>query len=113
MMFLISIGAYLFLLVWACLFLKGGGIRESPKPPQLADIEISPLCLMQSEAPSTVAFEPGFLGEWGDEVALFMAPLAQRDYCSNWSEQLKLVRVPFHSAVELASGSEDRLRKTG
>jgi hypothetical protein len=110
MMFLISIGTYLFLLVWVCLFLKGGGIRESPKPPQLADIGISPLHPMQFEAPSTVAFEPVFLGEWGDEVALFMAPLAQRDYSSNWSEQLKLARVPFHSAGELGGGLEDRPR---
>ncbi len=83
MAFLIAIGAYLLFLVLVCLFLKGGGIRESPKP-QPADVEIDPLEPMQSEPPSMIAFEPECLGEWSGKVGLSAAPLAQPDNSRNW-----------------------------
>jgi hypothetical protein len=76
MVFLIAIGAYLLLLVLTCLFLKGGAIRECPKP-QSADIELDPLQQTQSEIPVAVAFEPEPCNEWGGEMGLPTTPLAQ------------------------------------
>jgi hypothetical protein len=77
MVFLIAIGAYLLLLVLACLFLKGGAIRECPKP-HPADIEFDPLQPTQFEMPVVVAvFEPDNSNEWGGDLALPTRRLAQ------------------------------------
>jgi hypothetical protein len=56
MFFLFAILVFLLLPVLLYLFVRGGAIRESPKP-RLADVEIGPRQQIQSEARSTVSFE--------------------------------------------------------
>jgi len=94
MLFFVTIGAYLFFLVFVCLFLEGAAaLRESPKP-QLADVEIGPLQPMQFDAPSMMVFEPECLGEWGEELGLSMAPLAQPNLRgSGWQSNAELNRL--------------------
>jgi hypothetical protein len=77
MVFLIAIGAYLLLLVLACLFLRGGAIRECPKP-HPADIDFDSLQQPQPEmSVVTAAFEPDNGNEWGGDLALPTRRLAQ------------------------------------
>ena len=76
MVWLIAIGAYLLLLVVTCLILKGGAIRECPKP-QRADIELDPVQPIQDETPVAVASKSNSFGEWGRDVALSRTPSVQ------------------------------------
>jgi hypothetical protein len=64
---LIIIGAYLFLLVLICLFLRGGALREYAQPHNIA---IDLLLFEQMQSDSAVVTEPAFSGEWGREIDL-------------------------------------------
>ncbi len=73
---LIAIGAYLLLLVFVCLLVRGGAIRECPQPAQ-ANVELESLQPMQAEAVPTMAFDPETFSEWSGEIDISTATLAQ------------------------------------
>jgi hypothetical protein len=71
---LIVIGAYLFLLVLICLFLRGGALKECTYP---RSVEMDLLLFEQMQSDSAVDTEPAFSGEWGREIDLPTATSAQ------------------------------------
>jgi hypothetical protein len=72
---LIVIGAYLLFLIFAYMFIRGGTIRECPRPQQ-ADVGLLPLQQMQSATSSTLVFDRDAAVNMRGEMDLSTAPLA-------------------------------------
>jgi hypothetical protein len=93
MLLLITTGAYLLFLTTICLLLKGGDLRENPKP-HLADMAIDHLQPMQFDAISRIGCEPECLGEWNEKVGLSMAHLAPPNLRgSRWQSEADINRL--------------------